>query len=1647
MSTSADRNLLFGILALHNDFISRDQLIAGMSTWAGEKHTPLEEILVRQGAMNADDRAALERMVDRRIERDGHDPAKSIAALSSVESSLKDALHSIADPVVDASLQKLAVNPFGSTATYVTVGATSQPGSRFLILRPHAKGGLGQVSIALDTELRREVALKEIQAPNADQPDSRSRFVLEAEITGGLEHPGVVPVYGMGHYADGRPFYAMKFIKGQSLKEAIERFHDSDIGATDGSSGALQLRGLLGRFLDVCQAMQYAHDRGVLHRDLKPGNIMLGKYGETLVVDWGLAKAHRSAPESQTEELPLIPTISACGLIDATLPGSAIGTPAYMSPEQAAGRLEELGPASDVYSLGATLFHILTGQPPLIVGEDIGAALNRVQLGDIPHPASIKPNVPRTLAAICRKAMALRPADRYETPQNLAVDIERYLADEPVSVIRDSFVVRMQRLARKNPGAASALAATVLVGVLGLTSGLYFVNAEKNLTSIALRDRESALRETETQRVEAIKSSALAAKRLNEKRTALDAMLTSFSDEQLKSQPGSQPVRKRFLEEGIAQYQRLMADNARDVEVTLQAANAYRELGVLKAEIGDHAGALETLGDAMNLCRQAVATKSSRVNLTALGNALYEVGQTCFAIGKAAESVPFAEESRTVFESLHAEFPKDPDLKARLGRALVLSVAAVPSTAATNQSLGRATTLLREAVKEKPDNAEYMTDLGRAIGNSAVGNADTGDVVNRLRAEAVEWQDKAINLQPTLAVAHTRKSRLVRNLTFFLVGRSQFSEALDLVDSALKAAREFAQDNPLVSEGQVALGDLLTERGSVLSYLTRNKEAVAAYEDAARTFEDLGRRFPDAENYTLRQIQSLKSCVGLVSEAEGVKILERIAQLADATMRRHPKSNDLAWQFLNTYSLLGGKLYDLPRLADAVETFEKGTQVYRDFASKVEMSSEDVRGEFLTTARFLVEAYQKMDEHEKLISKCREFLALVDLNSLTLSRYQDEYLMIQTTLGNSLYKNGQIRESLDVRIAVRDKARELLHGDHSSNWYMYARAVGAHHHIAEAARKVQDDRLEFDSLRAYFAETQHYFTGRDYTDLLNRTKVLSPESLADLRTSHKEDFGKMGMKRFSIPVEFSGVKYPFHIYIAENWDFTNDQFVWIEKIRGGKVPTDVKDSLKRIYDIAKTNKVSFQDLCIYALSMAAGGGGDWKRDLPIVARPTATTDPFEKVKELAKAKDEANAELDVNKGMAALLQKYAQFAEYEIGNGNSFRANYFLEDAQRLLDELKTRDQTVAVLQTTTYLNFLRAVATAVAGQFEQAQKSILAIYKTSRAQTEATRMIRPGACEFALAWTTEKLNRPVEALAWYLQAADANHPYAYQAVFLLYGEHPAIGAFVPRRLRHLIGGDTKERAAAVHFEELAQTPEQRLERKAEKLQAAIADYTKTADADTGQKVIAARVEVGMARLELWGHDEGETEFREAEKVLNAISSRLTVDLAMDKKKALENGLALCQLYRIATGKLENIFDVGGATVSTLLDFRAQKFSERGRLEEVEKVAELLKSREPEAAQNTFFAGRAYAMCATYLATSELGATAEGQQRHERYVRLALDCIKEAVGGGYERLDTIRDDKDLKALHGIPEFEALVHPKEKEDAMPLDSATTTKKDE
>ncbi|MDA0283277.1 MAG: protein kinase [Planctomycetota bacterium] len=357
--------------------------------------------------------------------------------------------------------EETAVSQIGGMATIIEPDDSQRTDAGALVLqqryrklRFHARGGLGEIYVADDGELQRDVVLKFIKPKYRDRRDCREQFQLEAEVTARLDHPGVVPVYGFGRTPDGRMCYAMRFIQGETLEARIAKVHNTDLTVARGeltsslfsNSRSIEFRGLLNRLVTVCQTMAYAHNRGILHRDIKPENIMLGKYGDTLVVDWGLAMPiDRDESARASGEQTLMPT-SGSSTSSGGSSGGPVGTPAYMPPEQAAG-IPNLTPACDIFSLGATLYKLLVGQAPY-VGDSARDTLTRARYGTFESPRAVNSDVPVELDAICLKAMSIDPGSRYITASEMADDIERWLADAPVLAREERLLERCGRWVR-----------------------------------------------------------------------------------------------------------------------------------------------------------------------------------------------------------------------------------------------------------------------------------------------------------------------------------------------------------------------------------------------------------------------------------------------------------------------------------------------------------------------------------------------------------------------------------------------------------------------------------------------------------------------------------------------------------------------------------------------------------------------------------------------------------------------------------------------------------------------------------------------------------------------------------------------------------------------------------------------------------------------------------------------------------------------------------------------------------------------------------------------------------------------------------------------------------------------------------------------
>jgi serine/threonine-protein kinase len=446
-------------------------------------------------------------------------------------------------------------------------------GERFRKIRSHAKGGLGEVSLAQDEQLNRVVALKELQPKYANDAAKRTRFLLEGEVTGSLEHPGIVPVYAMGRDDQGRPFYVMRFIRGESLREAIRRFHDESKTGDAFSRNSLEFRQLLQRFVDVCNAIAFAHDRGVLHRDIKPENVMLGKFGESLVVDWGMARVvGRSLPEGNEDSIVHRPRPKH---FSATREGSALGTPAYMSPEVAAGKLDQVGPPCDIFSIGASLYCLLTNRPPLHA-ETLTELLKKAERCDFPPAIEVNPRVPKALNAICCKAMALSATDRYGTALELADDIERWLADEAVHAYAESPAERALRWARRHRSWALAGAASLCIVAIVSTVAAGLINKSR--------------REQVAAREEAVG-------RFAQSRRTIDNWLKGFTSA-VEFYPNTEDFRDRILAQAADDYDSLAKQASDDPELELERGRILIKVGDLRRDLFKNSEAQVAYSDA-----------------------------------------------------------------------------------------------------------------------------------------------------------------------------------------------------------------------------------------------------------------------------------------------------------------------------------------------------------------------------------------------------------------------------------------------------------------------------------------------------------------------------------------------------------------------------------------------------------------------------------------------------------------------------------------------------------------------------------------------------------------------------------------------------------------------------------------------------------------------------------------------------------------------------------------------------------------------------------------------------------------------------------------------------------------------------------------
>jgi serine/threonine-protein kinase len=824
-----DRNLLFGVLALQADLIDNDRFARGCALWAADKGRPLAQVLVEQGWLSPDDRADVDKLLSRKLAKHGGDAKAGLAEVTTDQ--VRQSLAGVNDADVHRSLAGPTPPPQGRVLL-ATTAYVPEARDRYTLSRLHATGGIGRVWLARDASLGRDVALKELRPERAGHPAQWGRFLREAQVTGQLEHPGIVPVYEVGRRPDDQaPFYTMRFVRGRRLAEAARAYHER---CGRGEAGPLEVRELLTAFVGVCHAVAYAHSRGVLHRDLKPQNVVLGDFGEVIVLDWGLAKVMGEAGGDATVDSAPV-ALAGEGSRDETVAGQVLGTPAYMAPEQAEGRQDLLDARTDVYGLGAVLYEVLAGRPPF-GGGDTTTVLRRVAHEAPQPPRVVAPGVPRALEAVCLKALAKRPERRYASAKELAEDVKRFLADEPVTAYRDPLMTRLTRWGRRHRTPAAVVAVALLTALGGLGAVLA-VQARAN-RDLASKNAELAeANERERQRFD------LALE-------AVQAFHTGVSEDVLLKQKDFEPLRKKLLDSAAEFYRKLQAQlgDAADARDQAALAKAYAGLAGVASAVGSTEQALKDYGRAQELYEaRAAADPGDPSPRRELVGVLIETAYVCESRKDTDGQRRAAARAVAVAEELAAA-PAEPQDVALLVRALTtLGNVRPDSPDERERHYRRAADLGERLAADHADVAEYQSRFAAALNglaNVAYARGRYEDSA-RLNTRAAQAWEAALRVDASDAKNRRGLAATYGNAGLALSRLGRVEGALGEFRHALQVLEQLAAEQSAVIDYQTRIDGTHQNIGWALANLGRDEEAAESCRRQVAVLETLVARHPD----------------------------------------------------------------------------------------------------------------------------------------------------------------------------------------------------------------------------------------------------------------------------------------------------------------------------------------------------------------------------------------------------------------------------------------------------------------------------------------------------------------------------------------------------------------------------------------------------------------------------------------------------------------------------------------------------------------------------------------------------------------------------------------------------------------------------------
>jgi eukaryotic-like serine/threonine-protein kinase len=906
---NTDLDLLFGVVAFQNGAVDADRLAETCNDWATEQTLPLADLLVNRGLLTAEQRTEVDKAVAHELENHGGDPHATLVA--TIDGRSREAIRGTTKS--NQALEAKLGLPQPDQSGHVVVGQLS-PGEhesreRYTLTHLHAKGGMGRVWLARDTALGRQIALKELRPDQTDNSIVFSRFLYEAKITAQLEHPGIVPVYELGEGE--APYYTMRFVKGRTLSEAIRAYHKK---RTAGGADSVGMIELLTAFVGVCHAVAYAHSRGIIHRDLKGQNIVMGDFGEVMVLDWGLAK--RVGPDQQptgsenqaaavsdlakiiadpnqptlgtgaaqpsqdpdctlpdpadlrssaAPNPPPTPSASVNGAQqsspngngsaahrsgtgtsrrpnpesgagpDGTMQGQLLGTPAYMAPEQAQGRHDLVDQRTDVYGLGAILYEILTGRPPFIAPKT--SDIIRKVCNEAPTPPrQIVAETSPGLEAVCLKALQKPAAERYTSASELAQEVQRWLADEPVRAFDEPWLTRALRWARRHKTLVTAAAALLVTATIALAISTMLVAGERN--------------EAEAQGKQARRAVNLLTKGAE----------IGFDDH-------LDPFQQKFLAGALEYYEEFTSRVASDPAVKLEHGRAYQHMGDIERKLGKFTESEQAYQKAIQILEPLAtsdrfgpdAKRSLARTLALLGDLLVRQGRDK---GKAEPLYRQAVEIQEPLVSAPNPLAED---RLHLGQTL--------------RSQGDLVRLDGKFTQAKPvyDQAIKVLDDARAV------------------------DAKHVEIRNELALATEARGSINRDLGDIKQAGQDYRRAMELLEALVTELPTVARYRESLAKACNSLGLLEENSGSLV-------EAERYYRRELPLVERLTQDFPDRPEHgreLARTLSNLGNVLARNRDDGAEVILRRAVEINAPLSTKHPEDLQIRFDLAKDYQCLG----------------------------------------------------------------------------------------------------------------------------------------------------------------------------------------------------------------------------------------------------------------------------------------------------------------------------------------------------------------------------------------------------------------------------------------------------------------------------------------------------------------------------------------------------------------------------------------------------------------------------------------------------------------------------------------------------------------------------------------------------------------------